>query len=586
MRTHLCALAVSRVLVVLAPSAAVAQLQCSNTFEPITAQEWNDGANPGWNIGNTLDATPDETSWGQPRVVNSTITNVKSAGFRGIRIPITHQDHFISGAPDYILDPAWLDRIVEVLSYVTSQGLYALVNSHHDSWWLDPSNTALTADEKEEKYYRMWYQVASRLACQSSKVAFEPLNEPSGQGEDGAGFLLRLHGAFYRAIADAGGHNSKRVLVVGPLGNSWPNMVQYPGYPPDVENPVILSYHFYGPWDFTATAWGRTWWGNDEDKANMESEIAQVRGNFTETPLHIGEMGVGPPSTETAARWKWHDFLCRTAHKYNTSSFLWDAGGSFADDTPWWTWRDLDPTTIRIINTASQGIPNALPDSTTDNQASEAWTSAYLFHHQNETLGDKRLPFLWNGNTLLNVEVTRACNGSQPVTLVEGRDWEVDGNDLVVKEAFVSSVFPRGSSLGKKGSLLLQFDQGADLTLEIFHWAASELGFDSFEVTRENMGQDLWIPIKWNGLNRVATVEAYKSDGVPLRDEWTIWMGPLQRGRLVNGNYQVELTENRVAIRAEILQSVFNAGLTTNFRFEFHPRQPDVNFANFTITVA
>lgn len=48
----------------------------------------------------------------------------------------------------------------------------------------------------------------------------------------------------------------------------------------------------------------------------------------------------------------------------------------------------------------------------------------------------------------------------------------------------------------------------------------------------------------------------------------------------------MELTENRVALRAEILQSVFDAGLTTNFRFEFHPRQPDVNFANFTITVA
>lgn len=95
MRTHLCALAVSSVLAVLAPSAVVAQVQCSNTFEPITAQEWNDGANPGWNIGNTLDATPDETSWGQPRVVNSTITNVKSAGFRGIRIPSQCQLHSV-----------------------------------------------------------------------------------------------------------------------------------------------------------------------------------------------------------------------------------------------------------------------------------------------------------------------------------------------------------------------------------------------------------------------------------------------------------------------------------------------------------
>ncbi|CAD0114399.1 unnamed protein product [Aureobasidium uvarum] len=60
---------------------------CNGTFSPISAQTWVDGMNPGWNLGNTLDAAPDEGSWNNPPVVASTVDDVKKAGFRGIRLP-------------------------------------------------------------------------------------------------------------------------------------------------------------------------------------------------------------------------------------------------------------------------------------------------------------------------------------------------------------------------------------------------------------------------------------------------------------------------------------------------------------------
>jgi aryl-phospho-beta-D-glucosidase BglC (GH1 family) len=60
---------------------------CNGTFSRISAQTWADGMNPGWNLGNTLDGIPDEGDWGNPRVVPSTLDDVKKAGFKGVRLP-------------------------------------------------------------------------------------------------------------------------------------------------------------------------------------------------------------------------------------------------------------------------------------------------------------------------------------------------------------------------------------------------------------------------------------------------------------------------------------------------------------------
>ena len=64
-----------------------ASINCSNSFEPISAETWVNGVNPGWNLGNTLDATPTEGSWNNPPVDFSTFDVVKSSGFKGVRLP-------------------------------------------------------------------------------------------------------------------------------------------------------------------------------------------------------------------------------------------------------------------------------------------------------------------------------------------------------------------------------------------------------------------------------------------------------------------------------------------------------------------
>ena len=47
----------------------------------------------GWNLGNTFEAIPEETSWGNPRTSQKLIDFVKSLGFNAIRIPIAVNAH-------------------------------------------------------------------------------------------------------------------------------------------------------------------------------------------------------------------------------------------------------------------------------------------------------------------------------------------------------------------------------------------------------------------------------------------------------------------------------------------------------------
>lgn len=68
-------------------STATGAATCTGTFSAISASDFVAKLHPGWNLGNTLDATPNEGSWNNAPVVASTFTAVKKAGFKSVRIP-------------------------------------------------------------------------------------------------------------------------------------------------------------------------------------------------------------------------------------------------------------------------------------------------------------------------------------------------------------------------------------------------------------------------------------------------------------------------------------------------------------------
>lgn len=60
---------------------------CSETFTPITAEDFVTSLHPGWNLGNTLDAIPDEGSWNNAPVEAETFDTIKDSGFTSVRLP-------------------------------------------------------------------------------------------------------------------------------------------------------------------------------------------------------------------------------------------------------------------------------------------------------------------------------------------------------------------------------------------------------------------------------------------------------------------------------------------------------------------
>ena len=78
---------------------------------------------PGWNLGNSFDATPNETSWGNPTPNQALIRAVHAAGFNTLRIPVTWTNH-IGAAPEKTIDSAWMTKVTQTAQWAVAEGMY------------------------------------------------------------------------------------------------------------------------------------------------------------------------------------------------------------------------------------------------------------------------------------------------------------------------------------------------------------------------------------------------------------------------------------------------------------------------------
>src|SRR5690349_7607908 len=76
-------------------------------------QAYVEAMQPGTNWGNTLDAVPNETAWGAPMTTQPMIQGLAAKGYKSLRLPVTWNLH-MGSAPDYTIDPAFLDRVQQI----------------------------------------------------------------------------------------------------------------------------------------------------------------------------------------------------------------------------------------------------------------------------------------------------------------------------------------------------------------------------------------------------------------------------------------------------------------------------------------
>ena len=162
--------------------------KAAETAEFETAADAVKKMTAGWNLGNTLDAfstdvapgSPTdayETCWGEPVAEEFLIKQFKDKGFDVVRVPVTWWQHMDE---EGTVDSVWMARVETVVNYVLNNGMYCIVNVHHDTGahadsWIKADSANYEANH--ERFKKLWTQIAVHFRDYGEKLLFEGYNE-------------------------------------------------------------------------------------------------------------------------------------------------------------------------------------------------------------------------------------------------------------------------------------------------------------------------------------------------------------------------------------------------------------------------
>lgn len=301
----------------------------------------------GWNLWNTLDSysrdetftKPQdwETCWGNYVTKPELMKMMRKSGFNAIRVPVTwfpHVDH------DGKIDQAWMERVREVVDYVIDQGMYCILNTHHDTAGFDDENgqfipnAGIVADEtfyinNKEWFENLWKQIAEEFKDYDEHLVFEGYNEMCDKY--GSWFTPdKSHGethvqqsykalndfaqSFVNAVRSTGGKNTERNLLVNDYTASigpeegWPiESLEQMKIPEDITNNHII----FGTHDY--------WMGNKDE---IDAVLGFIEKYYTSkgVPTIIGEWGDYKESVNYEDH---HGYFIEQAKANDIATFLW-----------------------------------------------------------------------------------------------------------------------------------------------------------------------------------------------------------------------------------------------------------------------
>ena len=336
------------------------------SFDDLNQSQIVEAMGPGWNLGNQLesvtDNVPEETNWGNPVITEKLIQSVKAAGFKSIRIPVSYFAK-IDDDKDYTIDSKWLDRVQEVVNYCIKNDLYAVINIHGDGYntidggWLLCNGKNQT--EIKKKYKKVWKQIAERFKNYDEHLLFESMNEEfdGSYSEPNKEYYQNINDynqIFVDTVRKTGDNNTKRWLIIP----GWNTNIDYTAgdngfkLPTDQyrdksidkeEQRIMISVHYYSPWDFCGGENGViTQWGNEADDPSktsttcdetyMKNQLNLMKTTFADKgyPVFIGEYGsIGKTSYDSENEYYRAYFarkLCQLSRKNGCIPMYWDNG--------------------------------------------------------------------------------------------------------------------------------------------------------------------------------------------------------------------------------------------------------------------
>lgn len=316
----------------------------------------------GWNLGNTLDSyktgksgLSTETGWGNRKTTEDMILSVKAAGFNAVRIPVTWGEHMDGDT----IQQEWMTRVREVVDYAYNNGMYVILNMHHDDYiWFTPSEAEYASDSAKLK--KIWEQISAEFRDYGDRLLFEGMNEPrtvgssaewSGGTDDERKVINRYEQDFVNTVRASGGNNSARTLIITSYAASAEEKAMNDVVVPD-DSHVIVSLHYYAPWKFSD---GQSTTFGDKEKFELDNKFARMKSIFIDNgiPVIIGEFGCVAVADDST-RADYYSYYISAAKSQGIKCFVWDNGLSSGDSA----YGIFDRGALKWNDTLLSGVMN------------------------------------------------------------------------------------------------------------------------------------------------------------------------------------------------------------------------------------
>ncbi|MBE6845530.1 MAG: glycoside hydrolase [Ruminococcus sp.] len=368
---------------VLIMTASVTSLTTVNSADDgvmrdITTMELVRDMGVGINLGNTMESCGDwiaqwgaggyaagtvesyETAWGSPVITKDVIDGYASEGFGVVRIPVAWSNLM---GDNYQINDEYFARVKQLVDWVIDADMYAVINIHYDSGWMN--NLPTDPDGCKNRFKVMWEQIADYFKNYSDYLMFESQNEElgwdsvwnqwSGTAEQKAqsyAYVNEVNQLFVDTVRASGGNNDKRHLLISgyktDITLTCDSLFEMPD---DPANRCAVSVHYYTPAGFAILETDADWaecretWGTDADFAELESNMELMKTTYIDKgiPVIIGEYGcpkdlkdsdgnvIGQKDSDSVRLFL--SSVCREAYERQLCPVLWDITGLHYDRT-------------------------------------------------------------------------------------------------------------------------------------------------------------------------------------------------------------------------------------------------------------
>lgn len=510
----------------------------TTTSELSASKQYVAAMGAGWNLGNTFDGVDTdltvedkgEEAWGNPVVTRELIHSIKEKGFKSIRIPLTLYHRFTENNGVYTIDSKWLARYKEVVDWAVEEGLYVLINIHHDSWiWLNEWNGDTKASEYVT-YTQLWEQLAAYLKDEPEQVCFETINEPQfshGEEAEQLKLLESLNKAAYDIIRKSGGNNDKRMIVMPTLNTndadtkvqSLLNLMQ------ELNDPnLIATVHYYSEWVYSANL-GITEFdeslgddGNTPRKA-ADKFFSGLNETFVKNGFGVivGEYGLlgydkGDDCLEQGEELKYYEYMGKKVLEQDGINLMfWDNGSGIDRLTTDYSWKK--PLVGTMIQTSMK-------------QRSSYATGLDTIYFNKKAENDIEIPLTLNGNTFTGIEgATQGTDytyNEQTATITLNRNFVNEAYDKMANNTY-----------GTFADLTFTFSAGASWHEYLVKHSTVSIG-----SAKGTTADGIEIPVTYNG-SRIRRMAAYGANG--KIGPQSSWWKYLEYQNVFYPDYQKEL---------------------------------------------